>query len=189
MKTRTWFFRIIFVSATFFAPVFVFAASGGIDTMYKYAWSENFGWLNFNVVSGNVQVTDTQLTGFVWNDETAWINLNPSSSVYVHNDGQGNLSGYAWGEGVGYINFAGVTIDSLGYFHGFATTDDGSKISFNCLNTNTCASSDFKVKTFWQSTTTPPPGGGGSGGGGGGGGGPVVPGVPVSTSTPSTPSP
>jgi hypothetical protein len=39
----------------------------------------------------------------------------------VFNDGQGNLSGYAWGEGLGWIDFSNVKIDpNTGEFAGYA---------------------------------------------------------------------
>lgn len=138
------------------------AATGGIDSTHTYAWSENYGWINFGTSGGNVVVSDSELTGYAWNANTGWINLHPSASVYVHNSG-GTLSGYAWGENLGYINFSGVTIDSDGYFHGTATGEVSGDISFNCAHTSSCASSDFKVRTDWRPASS-----GSSGGGGGG---------------------
>lgn len=144
--------------------------NGTIDTTYKYAWSENSGWINFSI--GNptyeVHVTDAALTGYAWIANLGWVNMAPSLSGVINN-GEGVLSGYAWAEGAGYINFTGVTIDTTGYFLGYATNDVTGDISFNCLNTASCGASDFKVRTDWRpvSVRTPPPGGGGGGGGGG----------------------
>ena len=44
-----------------FLPVIVFASStdGTIDSTYKYAWSENVGWINFGTTEGNVHITDS----------------------------------------------------------------------------------------------------------------------------------
>lgn len=161
-------------------PVFSSAATGTIDDTYKYAWSNYFGWINFKADSSNVVVSDSQLTGYAWGGSAGWINLALSGSVFVGNNGAGTLSGYAWGEGIGYINFSGVTIDSDGYFHGYATTDSGGQISFNCANTSSCASSDFKVRTSWRKTSS---GGGGGSAGVGGGGGSISPPI-ATTSTP-----
>ncbi len=151
-------------------PFSVFASitDGTIDTTNKYAWSEKVGWINFSTSGGNVHITDTTLTGYAWSEHTGWINLNPSGSNFVANNGEGVLSGYAWGEGIGYIDFGAVTIDASGYFHGYASTTAAGRISFNCLNGGTCASSDFKVQTDWRpvSARTAPAvslsGGGGS---------------------------
>jgi len=143
---------IFFILITFFRGVIAFASStdGTIDTIYKYAWGENIGWINFGTEKGNVHITDTGLTGYVWSENYGWINLNPSTAG-VKNDGNGNLSGKAWSEELGWIDFSGVTINDQGEFLGYAViVNDGSKISFNCLNTNSCSQSDFKVKTDWR---------------------------------------
>ncbi len=125
------------------------STDGTIDSVYKYAWSEKLGWINFGLSSGNVHVLDDRLTGYAWNENTGWIILNLSSSTYVANNSEGVLSGYAWGEGIGWIDFSGVTIDASGYFHGYASSTLGGQISFNCLNTSSCGQSDWKTKTDW----------------------------------------
>ena len=97
--------------------------TGTIDSTDKYAWSENLGWINFGTTEGNVQVTDSGLSGYAWVENAGWINLNPSNGG-VDNDVNGNLSGYAWGENTGWINF-------------------------NCSNKDSCGTVDYKVKTDW----------------------------------------
>ncbi len=151
--------RILTIVVFILSGVFVFLKSplvfassidGTIDINYKYAWSENVGWINFGLSDGNVHITDSGLTGYAWSQNYGWINLNPSISG-VKNDREGNLSGYAWGENLGWINFEGVTIRSNSEFSGYAViVRDNSKISFNCANTDSCALSDFKVKTDWR---------------------------------------
>jgi hypothetical protein len=146
-------------------PLSAFATTGTIDSVNKYAWGSNTGYVNFNPTNGNVVVTSSGLTGDIWSDTYGWINLNPSNAG-VTNDGNGNLSGYAWGEGTGYISFAGVTINtSTGIFQGTATGTIVGTINFNCSN--------CEVETTWAPTVsptpTPTPSGGGGGGGGGGG--------------------
>ena len=133
----------------FFDLSFVSASNGTIDSVYRYAWGENIGWINFGCSNCNVQVTDSGITGYAWSPDYGWINLNPTTAG-VKNDGKGNLSGYAWGRQLGWINFSGVTINN-GEFSGYATVlNDSSKISFNCSNNNSCNQSDFKVKTNWR---------------------------------------
>ncbi|TSC95632.1 MAG: hypothetical protein Athens101410_388 [Parcubacteria group bacterium Athens1014_10] len=137
---------------------FAFAAetTGTIDANYKYAWGENIGWLNFGSSEGNVQVTDTGLSGYVWAENAGWIDLSP---VYggVSNDVNGNLTGYGWGENTGWINFnptyGGVTIDSVGNFNGYAWGENIGWIVFNCLKTGSCVDVDYKVKTNWVTLT------------------------------------
>ena len=92
------------VAAISAVPVFASSTDGTIDSAYKYAWSENVGWINFKADSGNVSVVDSGLSGYAWSSNYGWINLSPPTSG-VDNDGSGNLSGYAWGENIGWIDF------------------------------------------------------------------------------------
>ena len=157
------FFATFFIVVVFAFPVFASSTDGTIDSVYKYAWSENIGWINFGASNGNVHVTDSALTGYAWNENYGWINLS-STTFGVKNNGNGNLSGSAWSEGLGWINFSGVTINNSGEFLGYAAIAiDNSKISFNCANTASCGASDFKVKTDWRPASSR----GGSGEGGG----------------------
>jgi len=126
---------------------FASSTNGTIDSTYKYAWSENIGWINFGTTNGNLHITDPILTGYAWSDNYGWINLNPATSG-VKNDGEGNLSGYAWGENLGWINFSGVTINSSGVFGGSASGGNSGQISFNCAN---CT-----VKTDWRPASARP---------------------------------
>jgi hypothetical protein len=118
------------------------AFAGTISDTDKYAWSDNLGWINFSPKNGNVDVTDTKVTGYVWSANSGWINLAPTKGG-VMNDGKGNLSGSAWGENTGWIDFAGVTIDSNGLFAGTATGLLSGTITFSCPN--------CKVTTTWRS--------------------------------------
>ncbi len=132
-------------------PVFVSAANGTIDSVEKYAWGDYIGWVNFGCNNCNVVVGDSIITGYVWSANYGWINLNPTEGG-VMNDGTGNLSGYAWGENIGWINFDDVSVNSSGEFLGYATTSNFGSISFNCINGDICADSNFKVKTTWRSS-------------------------------------
>lgn len=128
---------------------------GVIDPVDKYAWSENGGWMNFGEPGGNIHVKDHMLSGYVWSSNFGWIDLNPATSG-VKNDGEGNLSGYAWGENTGWVDFSGVVIDANGYFSGFANGVTTGQISMNCINTVSCVSSDFKVRTDWRPQSARP---------------------------------
>lgn len=125
-----------------------------------YAWSNNAGWVNFGLTEGNIHVTDAGLTGDAWNGNTAWINLTPSNGG-ITNNGEGTLGGNAWGEGLGWIDFSGVTIDSAGQFQGSATGSLVGTLTFDCDNCD--------VRTDWRPvsarSTTPVFSGGGGGGG------------------------
>ena len=77
----------------------------------------------------------------------------------------GVLSGYAWGENVGWIDFAptggGVSANSSGDLYGYAWGENIGWLSFNCIDASSCASVDYKVNIspFYASQS--------SGGGGG----------------------
>lgn len=137
------------VAAVFTIQASASSTDGTIDSAYKYAWSENAGWINFKADSGNISVVDSGLSGYAWSSNYGWINLSPPTSG-VDNDGSGNLSGYAWGENIGWIDFSGVTIGSNGYFLGYASSTVAGQINFNCSNTDSCANSDFKIRTDWR---------------------------------------
>ena len=86
---------VLFLLATLFLvkPVFPSSADGTISA--GDAWSEKIGWSNFKTTNGNVHVTDSQLTGYVWSSLYGWIKLNPTTSG-VKNNSEGILSGSAW---------------------------------------------------------------------------------------------
>jgi len=116
----------------------------------QYAYGENVGWLNFEPSQGDgTQVSQTQLTGYVWAENIGWIILSCENTgscgtvnYGVTNDGAGNLSGYAWSENAGWISFScnntsscitvnyGVTIDSDGNFNGYAWAENIGWINF-----------------------------------------------------------
>jgi chitodextrinase len=125
---------------------------GNIDATYYSAWSKNAGWLDFGTTAGNVIVTNSNLTGYVWGENVGWINLNPAIGG-VTNNINGNLSGAAWGENVGWIFFGplfgNAKINYSGEFIGMAWGENVGWINFNCSNTNSCATVNFKVKTSW----------------------------------------
>jgi Protein of unknown function (DUF3607). len=140
------FISVIFVF--FGKSVFASTTDGTIDPIYKYAWGENTGWINFGATNGNVHITDSGFSGYGLSENVGWINL-----ADVVNDGEGNLSGYAWSENTGWIKFnpanGGVIINSLGEFTGSALGENIGWIIFG---------GDYKVKTDWrpQSTRIPP---------------------------------
>mgnify|MGYP001616732327 FL=1 len=134
---------ILFLFLSLYGSDIVFASvtDGTIDTTYKYAWSQEVGWINFGATNGNVHITDSTLTGYIWSENYGWINVSPSQGG-VANTSAGVLSGSAWGENLGWINFSGVTINSLGVFQGTASGDITGSINFDCAN---CS-----VRTDWR---------------------------------------
>ncbi len=141
-------FLTLFVSGVFaFFGTSVFASStdGTIDSTYKYAWSENIGWINFGTSNGNVHVTDSGLSGYALSETVGWIYLGD-----ITNDGEGNLSGYAWSENTGWIKFnptnGRVIINSSGEFTGSALGENIGWIIFDC-STSACVKTDWRPQS------------------------------------------
>ena len=160
----------IFILIGQLMPVNLACASstdGTIDLTYKYAWTENGGWLNFGTSEGNVHISDSALTGYAYGENIGWVSLNCSNDdscgtadYKVSNDGEGNLSGYAWNENAGWIDFdppnGGVSINSSGDFSGYAYGENIGWIVFNCATTNSCSTVDYKVKTDYRPRSARP---------------------------------
>jgi hypothetical protein len=86
----------------------------------QFAWSENAGWMNAepaNCAGCGMQVSATELTGYMWGENVGWINLScennygpvcagsPGGTWRVTRSGN-NFAGYAWAENAGWINFS-----------------------------------------------------------------------------------
>ncbi len=156
---RLWAMALLF----FGVPLFLYAATGTIDSSYKYAWGNKMGWVNFAPSNATVTVTDSAVTGYIWSSVFGWINLAPTNGGVTHN-GTGALSGKAWGQNTGWINFNGVTINTAtGKFLGTATSEAAGTITFNCANCD--------VRTTWRPSSSGSSSGSGSGGSGSGGSG------------------
>ncbi len=92
-------FVIVFI-ATDPTNVFASVTNGTIDATNRYAYMESGSWIDLGNTQGNVQVTDTALSGYAWSAEYGWISLNCSNdsscatvNYGVANDGNGVLSG------------------------------------------------------------------------------------------------
>ncbi len=109
-----------------------------IDPVYKFAWSENAGWLNWRDADGGVAgvvVHGGFVSGFIWGENLGWINVGdgtPLNNVHYDNlddtdfgvnidTNTGDLFGLAWAENVGWINFD--TLAELGPFNEQARYD------------------------------------------------------------------
>ncbi len=87
-----------------------------IDSINKYSWAENIGWLNWrdaNATNQGVEHHGTWLSGYVWGENVGWINVGnggPYTNTNNTNFGvnvlsSNELTGYAWGENIGWVNF------------------------------------------------------------------------------------
>lgn len=152
--------------------------SSNISTTDRFAWNDVIGWIDFG--REEVEVTADKLKGYASSQAIGIIALDCATAPVpncggsagawgVVNDRNGNLSGWAWNENIGWISFSGanygVTIDILnGDFGGWAWNDIIGWISFNCANIS-CASSNYKVKTNFYPIPPPLPPDPGDGGG------------------------
>ena len=136
---------VVLIMVTFCCGIARLSAAATISTANKYAWSENFGWLNLRPTGGEVIVATDHLSGSAWQENTGWLKLGsdgggpyPNTTATnwgVNRDGAGTLSGYAWSEGWGWINFrptgGGVNIDPVtGAFEGYAWGENIGWVSF-----------------------------------------------------------
>lgn len=114
--------RITILLASAVLPV-VARAQSNIDTTNKVAWCENIGWTNWRdsgnpMASQGAIIAGTFLSGFVWTENTGYLNLGDGSptngasyanlastdfGVNILPDNR--LGGLAWGENVGWVNF------------------------------------------------------------------------------------
>jgi hypothetical protein len=63
--------------------------------------------INFLPLGGASPVTLTNgiITGYAWGEELGWIKFNPNGTGVLYNEASGTLSGYAWASASGWINF------------------------------------------------------------------------------------
>jgi len=168
------------VTSLLFTPT---GASGAaISNTYHYAWNDQVGWIDFAYSGGNVRVPigagDLNGGAYVLSD-ASWVSLNcvftdscSSVSYKVSSDTNGNLSGWAWSESFGWINFASSTPITYsvkvattttanyqaGEFDGYAWSENIGWISFNCKTGGSsgediCSTSNYRVQDLRMNTS------------------------------------
>lgn len=174
----------ILLIAAFFAGWTVQSATN-IHPTDKWAWNDSLGWLDF-YSTNSVEVKGEKLTGYASSSigevsldcaTTPLGNICGTSQYQVCNGdssgvvctaaANGQLSGCAWNDDVGWTSFwcgdydceggnicgtsnYRVTIDSNGDFNGYAWNDAAGWISFNCADLGLCGDSSYKVNTTWR---------------------------------------
>jgi hypothetical protein len=110
--------RLLAFAASCVVSQSVFAATT-IDTVNRYAWGANSGWMDWVADTNNGAVIGEYVcSGYIYSANTGWINLgsgSPANGIYYQNnsaadfgvnqDGLGNLTGYAWGANIGWLTF------------------------------------------------------------------------------------
>jgi hypothetical protein len=116
MKTQT---TILTVLGFILQPLVALHAGTTIDTVNRYAYGGNIGWVNAVADTNNGAVMGNYVcSGYLYSANVGWINLgsgNPANNIQyqnnsatdfgVNNDGAGNLTGFAWGANIGWITF------------------------------------------------------------------------------------
>lgn len=122
-------------------------SEGCIIDGHNLVWGENTGWVNLRARHGDLRIGSNVLAGWIWLENCGWVCVGDGKplegkyysnrSAYdwgVNNDGTGNLSGYAWSELTGWINFdtshSHVSLDEKGQFRGYAWGENVGWIKF-----------------------------------------------------------
>ena len=110
---------------------------GKIIKGHNLIWGENVGWINLGATHADLQIGSNILAGWVWIKNCGWVCFGEGHPLNgerysnrgscdwgVNNDGRGRLSGFAWSEVTGWINFqtshSRVYMDKTGQFYGYA---------------------------------------------------------------------
>jgi uncharacterized repeat protein (TIGR01451 family) len=96
----------------------------------QFAYAENAGWINLEPLGDGgpgVQVGDAGLSGWMWGENVGWCSLSCR--------GTGSC---------GAVDF-GVTQDGRGRLAGFAWCENAGWISFSCANTASCSATPYGV--------------------------------------------
>jgi len=114
-----------------------------INSINKYAYAANFGWIDFSGDFYNGAIIGQYVcSGYIYSANVGWIHLgngapanqiqyqNNSATDYgVNHDGLGNLRGYAYGANIGWINFENIGLPKFDLATGKLS---GSIYSANC---------------------------------------------------------
>lgn len=121
------FLVIALLLSTFYLLLSRASAATNINSVDRWAWNDAIGWIDF-YTANTVTVTNTKIEGYA-SSQVGYISFDcatgPAGSncavpYNVVNDDIGNLSGWAWNDNIGWI-------------------------SFDCQNTGSCASTNYKV--------------------------------------------
>jgi len=132
-------FGIIFLLSAFYFLLSTISAATNIDSIYRYAWNDTVGWIDFGYSIGNVYVYSDRLEGYA-SSSVGFIALNCNSTpngnicgtidFKVSNDGNGYLTGWGYNDSIGWISFT------------CNHTNDGTSPPYN---TNECITTNYGV--------------------------------------------
>jgi hypothetical protein len=110
---------LMVLSAFALLPPALVRAATTIDSVNKYAYGANLGWMDWSGDNAHGAVIGAYVcSGCIYSANVGWINLgsgspanqiqyqnNSATDFGVNQDGLGNLSGYAYGANIGWITF------------------------------------------------------------------------------------
>ncbi len=116
--------------------------TGEISPVHRHAWGENVGWVDFRPEGAALRIGGNILSGWIRIDNLGWVHLgdgepadgfrysNASAFDYGVNNRDGDLSGWAWSENAGWINFDSAGIYRDGRFSGHLWSANVGRIEF-----------------------------------------------------------
>ena len=94
----------------------------------QFAYAENLGWLNAEPSGApGVQVGDDELSGWIWGENVGWVSLSCQNTLSCGS------------------NPYGVTNNGFGFLAGYAWSENVGWISFSCENTLSCGLVSYGV--------------------------------------------
>jgi hypothetical protein len=127
MKTPGITLAILVLLSTIISQPSTCSASTTIDSVNRYAYAANLGWLDCHADGANGAVIGAYVcSGYLYSPNVGWINLGSGSPTNriryqnlsandfgVNQDGLGNLSGYAWGANIGWLTFTNLGLPRI----------------------------------------------------------------------------
>ncbi|MCX6355743.1 MAG: hypothetical protein NTZ78_12705 [Candidatus Aureabacteria bacterium] len=125
---------------------------GRIIEGHNLVWGESVGWVNLKTAHADCKIGSNILVGWIWLENCGWVCVGDGSPLDgkrysnsgphdfgVNNDGHGKLSGFAWSEVTGWINFrtshSRVYLCENGQFYGYAWGENTGCIHFGPCRT------------------------------------------------------
>jgi len=110
-------------------------------------WGESIRWVNLRAAYAELKIGSNILAGWIWLENCGWVCLGEghpldgrrysnrgSRDWGINNNGRGELSGFAWSEVTGWINFqtshSRVYLDKTGQFYGYAWGENAGWMHF-----------------------------------------------------------
>ena len=77
-------FVLVAMALLILAPGLATAQSGNINPSQRFAWMEEGGWLDFSPTGGGVTVGPTFLSGYAWGESIGWVKVGDQVLIGYH---------------------------------------------------------------------------------------------------------